>query len=161
MEEKNRSRQRWLIPALLAVVVLLLAVILVFVMKPGAEPVDIQDGETPKLGYAEGTTVVEDPDALQKAVDEMYAHAAEGGVTLEYKNDARSTDGENFSCYIANAVENRYDMYLQIFADSELTTSRWSIRWTPAHIGYTWPLRKWKRTWRRYTPRSWSRWISP
>lgn len=121
MEEKNRSQQRWLIPALLAVVVLLLAVILVFVMKPGAEPVDIQDGETPKLGYAEGTTVVEDPDALQKAVDEMYAHAAEGGVTLEYKNDARSTDGENFSCYIANAVENRYDMYLQIFADSELT----------------------------------------
>ena len=84
-------------------------------------PVDIQDGETPKLGYAEGTTVVEDPDALQKAVDEMYAHAAEGGVTLEYKNDARSTDGENFSCYIANAAENRYDMYLQIFADSELT----------------------------------------
>ena len=82
---------------------------------------DIQDGETPKLGYAEGTTVVEDPDALQKAVDEMYAHAAEGGVTLEYKNDARSTDGENFSCYIANAAENRYDMYLQIFADSELT----------------------------------------
>ena len=86
--------------------------ILVFVMTPGAEPVDIQDGETPKLGYAEGTTVVEDPDALQKAVDEMYAHAAEGGVTLEYKNDARSTDGENFSCYIANAAENRYDMYL-------------------------------------------------
>ena len=120
MEEKNRSQRRWLIPALLAVVVLLLAVILVFVMKPGAEPVDIQDGETPKLGYAEGTTVVEDPDALQKAVDEMYAHAAEGGVTLEYKNDARSTDGENFSCYISLA-ENRYDMYLQIFADSELT----------------------------------------
>ena len=58
---------------------------------------------------------------MQKAVDEMYAHAAEGGVTLEYKNDARSTDGENFSCYIANAAENRYDMYLQIFADSELT----------------------------------------
>lgn len=119
MEEKKQSKQRWLIPALLAIVVLLLAVILVFILS--TEPVNIQDNETPKLGYAEGTTVVEDPDALQKAVDEMYAKAKEGNIALEYKNDAFSTDGTNFSCYIANSLSNSYDMYIQIFADEQLT----------------------------------------
>ncbi len=77
--------------------------------------------EKPKIGYAEGVTVVEDPDALQKTVDEMYEKAAEGGVGLEYKNDAFSSDGEKFECYIANAAKNKYDMYIQIFADSGLT----------------------------------------
>lgn len=121
MEEKSQSKQRWLVPALLAVVILLLAVILVVVMKPKEEPVDISDGETPKIGYAEGVTVVEDPDALQKAVDEMYKKAEEGSIALEYKNDASSEDGETFSCYIANSLSNSYDMYIQIFADAELT----------------------------------------
>jgi len=125
MEEKTQSKQRWLIPALLGVVILLLTVILVFVLRPGADSGPAVDAvgtsDTPKIGYATGTTVVEDPDALQKAVDEMYAKAAEGGVALEYKNDAFSTDGTNFTCYVANAVENSYDMYIQIFADQELT----------------------------------------
>lgn len=80
-----------------------------------------QEEEKPKIGYAEGVTVVEDPDAFQKAVDEMYDKAAQPGVGLEYKNDAFSTDGEKFECYIANAASNQYDMYIQIFSDSELT----------------------------------------
>ncbi len=80
-----------------------------------------QEDETSKIGYAEGVTVVEDPDALQKAVDEMYKNAAEGNVALEYKNDASSEDGKTFSCYIANSTANKYDMYIQMFADSELT----------------------------------------
>lgn len=89
-----------------------------------AEEPEDSPSETPagaKIGYAEGVTVVEDPDALQKAVDEMYEKAAEGGIGLEYKNDAFSTDGTNFECYIANAASNKYDMYIQIFADDALT----------------------------------------
>lgn len=91
---------------------------------PAAEtdpPEESSEQQTPKIGYAEGVTVVEDPDALQKAVDEMYEKAAEGGVGLEYQNDAFSTDGTNFECYIANAANNKYDMYIQIFADDALT----------------------------------------
>lgn len=114
-------KKNWLVPALLAVVILLLAAV-IFLMKPGAEPAEPEDSDsTPKIGYQEGVTVVEDPEALQRAVDEMYAKALETGVALEYKNDAKSTDGENFSCYIANSVDNKYDMYIQIFADQELT----------------------------------------
>ncbi len=102
---------------------LLLAVCLLLSLTACGQKTDSAGDEpaTPKIAYAEGVTAVEDPDALQKAVDEMYEQARQPGVTLEYKNDARSEDGENFSCYIANAVENAYDMYIQIFADAELT----------------------------------------
>lgn len=122
MEPKTQSGKKWLVPTLLVVIIALLSALL-FMRSCQAEPAEteITDADTPKIGYAEGTTAVEDPDALQKAVDEMYAKAAEGGVTLEYKNGAASSDGENFSCYIANAVENKYDMYFQIFSDAELT----------------------------------------
>ena len=64
---------------------------------------------------------VDDPDALQNAVNEAYAQAAKNGVPVEYQNNANSTDGKAFDCYIANPVESEYDIYIQIFADVELT----------------------------------------
>lgn len=121
MEPNAKPAKRWLVPALLVLVILLLAGILAVVLTGRSEPEEISDAATPLIGYADGVTVVEDPDALQKAVDEMYAKAAEGSIALEYKNGAQSSDGTNFSCYIANSLSNSYDMYLQIFADSELT----------------------------------------
>ena len=125
MEQKTQSGQRrntTIIILLLVIVILLLGGILVFSLNRGSdEEMSIGDNATPKIGYAEGVTVVNDPDALQKAVDEMFAKAAEGNIMLEYSNDAASTDGTTFECYIANAVENSYDMYIQMFADAELT----------------------------------------
>lgn len=127
--ESKSGSNKGLMIALIAVIALLLVVVVLVVVlftRPAAE----QPGETgsqgtaqdtPKIGYAEGVTVVDDPDALQKAVDEMLAEAAKGGMTLEYKGEASSTDGKNFECYIANAVDNKYDMYIQMFADAELT----------------------------------------
>jgi hypothetical protein len=73
------------------------------------------------IGYAEGVTEVEDPDALQKLVDDAFNAAQEQGFELEYKNGAYSTDGVNFDCYIANASSNQYDMFISIYADAELT----------------------------------------
>ncbi len=96
---------------------LMLAAILLF----GFAGCKKQEEEKPKIGYADGVTVVDDPDALQKAVDEMYEKVADGNIALEYRGEATSEDGENFSCYIANSLNNSYDMYLQIFADEALT----------------------------------------
>lgn len=120
MEAKNQQAKRWLVPALLVVIILLLAALL-FMRSCQAETTEITDDETPRIGYAEGVTVVDDQDALQKAVDEMYAQAAEEGIPLSFKNDASSTDGENFDCYIANPASSHYDMYIQIFADDAFT----------------------------------------
>lgn len=126
MEQKTQSNQRrntTVIIILLVIVIALLGGILIFSLRnrdSGGE-MSIGDNATPKIGYAEGVTVVNDPDALQKAVDEMFAKAAEGNIMLEYSNDATSKDGQTFDCYIANALENSYDMYIQMFADAELT----------------------------------------
>lgn len=74
-----------------------------------------------KIGYAEGVTVTENPNALQDTFDEMVEKAKEGYITLEFKNTARSTDGLNFSCYLANADKNTKDAFFAIYADSALT----------------------------------------
>lgn len=73
-----------------------------------------------KIDYAEGVTVVEDPNALQKAVDDMIEKSSQT-VGLEYKSEAFSSDGLNFSCYIANALRNQHDMFIAIYGDIEMT----------------------------------------
>lgn len=114
----TRRITRRILPLLLGLCVILSCT----ACKSSDEPEEEDNAsKAPKIGYAEGVTVVEDPDALQKAVDEMYEKAAQPGIGLEYKNDAYSTDGVNFECYIANAASNSYDMYIQIFADDTLT----------------------------------------
>lgn len=72
------------------------------------------------IGYA-SNVVTDDPETLQKAVDEMYEKAAEPGVSLEYKNMAFSSDGKTFECYIGNSANNAYDMFFTLYADPELT----------------------------------------
>jgi hypothetical protein len=71
------------------------------------------------LGYESG--VVTSGDSLQSKVDEMYSKAAEGYAGLEYQNIITSTDGEHFTCYIANSLTNRYDMFVAIYVGDDLT----------------------------------------
>ena len=70
------------------------------------------------IGYAEdGVTVVEDPAEMARAIQQAVENAENSAIALEYKNDASSEDGVNFDCYIANSLENKFDMFIQIFAD--------------------------------------------
>ena len=73
-----------------------------------------------RIGYEENLTVVEDPNALQEAVDRAIERSREG-VGLEYKNDAYSSNGTDFVCYIANAAQNQYDMFIAIYGDEGFT----------------------------------------
>lgn len=109
---------------LVAVVAVLLAAILgVLIMlllkKDSGSQAELQEGF--KIGYAvEGVTIIDDQDAFNKTVEDMYANRGEG-ITLEYQNDAMSKDGKKFSCYLGNAIENAYDMFVAIYADSSYT----------------------------------------
>ncbi len=78
-------------------------------------------GATPVIGYSTEAKVMLDEDSLQAAVDEAMENAKNGMVALEYQNDAFSEDGKTFSCYIANASSNLYDMFLAIYADAGYT----------------------------------------
>ena len=109
------SNKRTLIIAgsIVAVVAIVAAAV---VMILNNRTVYVEDPGSP-LGYAEGAVGL-DTDSLQAAVDALVG---DGEFATEYKNSALSTDGRNFSCYIGNSGLNKYDMYIQIFADEELT----------------------------------------
>ncbi len=123
-EYEDSGGTRWrvvilILCALLAAAAIVLAYFL-FWRKPPA------DENTTRIGYAEevvtgtGVTAV-DESALQSAADNMFLLEESPGVSLEYKNTPKSTDGKNFTCHIANAADNLYDMYIAVYADSGCT----------------------------------------
>ena len=60
-------------------------------------------------------------DDLQEQLDEMQKKADEQQMALRYKKIAQSSDGVNFKCEIGNSAANKYDMYINIYKDPELT----------------------------------------
>ena len=102
------------------IIIALLIAVIVLLMRP-QPTADIDDGGTPKIGYANDATVVMDEDSLQAAVDEAVENAKNGRIALRYQNDAFSEDGKTFSCYIANDKANLYDMFIGLYSDVELT----------------------------------------
>lgn len=124
MTENEKKKQNPLLIILIIVIVVVVAAAAVIIVlnRQSAPPIeDLADGGVPPLGYAEGTTVTRDSNALQKAVDEMAEKLEKGSMMLEYEGDAYSADGENFTGYLANAAENTYDMYFDMYADSAFT----------------------------------------
>jgi len=82
-----------------------------------------EEPQAPKLqvGYAsEGVTAVEDPEAMSKALDELYDKLQDEKIALSYKYEAFSDNGQDFTCYIANSPDNApYDLFIGIYADEE------------------------------------------
>ena len=88
--------------------------------KESGQQANVVSETSNRVGYAvEGVTVVDDENALAKAVEEAV-RSSQQGITLSFKNDAFSNDGQTFSCYLANAEQNEYDAYIEIFADDTL-----------------------------------------
>lgn len=80
-----------------------------------------KDDNATGIGYATEAKVMLDKDSLQAAFDEAVRNAEDGNVGLKYQNDAFSSNGTDFECYIVNSESNKYDMFLTIYADAELT----------------------------------------
>lgn len=120
MVERTHSKRNRLVPVLLGVIILLLIVVVVVLLNRDALT-DIDDGTIPKIGYAADAQVMLDQDTLQAAMDEAMENAKNNNVGLRYKNNAYSTDGVNFECFIVNSASNIYDMFLTIYADAELS----------------------------------------
>jgi len=111
-----KSSVRYWVPLLLAAVMLLAGCSKKENAAPeeDSQPVD----RSLVIGYAEeGVTVVEDPQEMAKAIQQAIQNAENSAIALEYKNEAFSHDGVNFDCYIANSLENKFDMFIQIFSD--------------------------------------------
>ena len=121
MRPVRRIRCWSLLLALVASAVLLLSGC---VRTTDAEPAPREDVESMsqedaaqpgfRIAYAEDTIPVEDPDAV-------WTLSEPNTIGLEYRNDAYSTDGKNFDCYIANALRNEYDLFIAVYANAEMT----------------------------------------
>lgn len=114
-ESSSPKRNKWIVLLFIAIIVLVTAVVLFFLWKSKGK----EEDNGGKIGYDANAVVVTDEDELQKLVDEINRN--DGKISLEYKNIATSKDGKNFSCYIANSVKNKYDMYLGIYTDADYT----------------------------------------
>jgi NADH:ubiquinone oxidoreductase subunit 3 (subunit A) len=129
-KKKKKKLRKGRIFALIIIVVLIVALaaaVVALVSGKNGSREEAESTTTPEetttareLTY-EGGVVAVDSDSFSKQVSEMYSKAAEGTAALEYKNDAYSTDGQNFTCYIANSKLNSYDMYIGMYEDSALT----------------------------------------
>lgn len=116
MENKRPLDKRLIVViAGLIVVIMVMAFFLLF----RQEPTTIDDGDTPRVGYAAEAHVMLTQDELQAAMD--AAMARDNEVALLYKNNAYSKNGTDFECYIVNSAANKYDMFLTIYADTEMT----------------------------------------
>lgn len=88
------------------------------------------------IGYSTEATVILTQEELQAAYDKAMENARRGNIALLYKNNAYSSDGVNFSCYIVNSASNKYDMFLAIYADLEMTDRLYLSQLVPPGSGF-------------------------
>lgn len=132
------EKQKPLDKRLVAIIIGLVLVIVVMgcVLFLRKDEAAVEDGDTPRIGYATEAKVMLDQNSLQAAADEAQKNAREGNVALQYRNDAFSSDGKTFSCRIVNAPANIYDMFVTIYADSALTDQLFLSGLVPPGSGF-------------------------
>lgn len=131
MSEKVRDKKnsKLVIILMVVIIVLLIAGIVTAIVlfgkqsDDGGSSAESEDETEPAvtIGYEGNGIVALSEDELKAQWERMMKEAEEGMVDLEYKNQAVSTDGVNFSCKIGNSISNKYDMYAGIYLDDALT----------------------------------------
>lgn len=100
------------------------------------QPLPPQPTVSSGIGYSSDASVILTQEELQAAYDRAQANANNGNIALLYKNNANSGDGINFSCYIVNSASNKYDMFLTIYADMEMTDRIFLSQLVPPGSGF-------------------------
>lgn len=130
-ENKKGLSNKVVIIAAMVIIALLAVVVVLLLTRPSNG-----DEGTPKIGYATEATVLLDQDSLQAAMDAAMANARDGNIGLYYQNDATSSDGIHFDCFIGNSNSNIYDMFLTICADAEMTDQLFLSGLVPPGSGF-------------------------
>jgi len=120
--EKEKSNNKLKVVFVLVILVLL-SVIGVLVYKlthiPEPEVPQVQADVQPEgnLFEYDNSAVAIDEDSLSKALDALADKVKDGNMNISMKTTATSSDGSNFACKLANAPENRYDMFMTLYLD--------------------------------------------
>jgi hypothetical protein len=88
------------------------------------------------IGYATEAKVMLDQDDLQAAMDAAMENAKNGNVALLYKDNAFSSDGKNFECYLVNSASNAYDAFFTIYADPDMSDELFLSQLVPPGSGF-------------------------
>lgn len=113
---KNKALPKILIPVVSAVLILAITAGIILVTK-------LNGGNTPSetLKYLENGKLKYDDNAVVLNPDEQQngdiKEVDDGLISLSHKNQAFSSDGKNFDCFIKNNVDNKYDLYIAIYKD--------------------------------------------
>lgn len=124
MSDSNKGKNKLLIIIIILLIIIIVGGGIFFILSQRDKGDDSKEPEPtatvsgPKIGY-ETNVITSNKDDLQEAVDEMLKKAKEGNIALEFKNIATSSDGENFSCYLANSEQNNYDCYYALYEDAK------------------------------------------
>jgi hypothetical protein len=121
------------------VIIAAVAVVLVVIVAAGVvvSKVLADKDDDSVIGYSTDAQVMLTQEDIDKAAEEALANAENGDVGLMYKNSATSTDGINFDCYIINSPSNKFDMFLTIYADAEMTDEIFLSQLVPVGSGFT------------------------
>lgn len=121
-KDEKKEKKKFLIIIIIGIIIIILLILaLIFVImrenqeKENIDPINqhLQDG---KLQYDKAAIIL-DQDALQQAFNEMYEKVEDGYISLSHKNQAVSSDGKSFQCYIQNNIDNKYDLFVNIYKD--------------------------------------------
>lgn len=115
--------------AAVAVVVAIASVAFVFTRDNGSD--------ASGLTYGSNIGVVTSQEELDAAMAAAAANAADRQIALKYQNDAESSDGKTFECYLMNSENNLYDAFFTIFADANLTDQLFLSDLVPRGSGFT------------------------
>lgn len=112
----NKNRNGIILSVIIILLLVVIAALGVRVLLPSGGEEPGTGTENNGMAY-EANIVVDDADALQDAVNRLYEKAKEGQMALEMQTVANSEDGTNFTCYLANAAKNNYDMFMVLYLD--------------------------------------------
>jgi hypothetical protein len=115
---KKTNKMILFLVIIIGILLLLIAggvVWLIMNSKSGQSPEDVQAKSS--LFEYDSQVIIDNPNALQDAVDELIQQTAEGSMTLDMRTEAHSSNGVDFTCYLGNAETNRYDMFVVIYRD--------------------------------------------
>lgn len=112
MAEKEKKKNVF-VPILIIILVVVIAAAAVVILKLLNKDGDTESGlnytSENGIGYEMNAVILTSGDIAVSQPD---------GVALRFNPIARSTDGENFTCEIANSLANKLDIYLDIYFDA-------------------------------------------
>lgn len=132
-ETRKQPANKTLIAIIILIAVVIIAAVAVITTLNRQKP---EEDAGLTIQYASNATVMLDQDSIQAAMDEAMKNAEDGNIGLYYKNDAYSSDGVNFDCFIGNSSANIHDMFITIFADVDMTDQIYLSGLVPPGSGF-------------------------